>query len=157
MTTLSFDNGTAYDFFISLVVLHYPGDFGLRPSWAAGVRSRLPAEQREFLEHCLSYFSAPLCWLQQLPAQPKDSSAALRALEAVPPAQRLPALTFACHLPPELRQALSEIAASGQASRAQREVLRAELQRKKHPPRAETLEHFIRAWSDPALLGTGRE
>ena len=36
--SLSWDLGTAYDFFISLHVLHNPDKFGLRGSWAAALR-----------------------------------------------------------------------------------------------------------------------
>ena len=46
---LSWDTGTAYDFFISLSVLHEPDSFGLRSSWAAGVRSRLSTDDRKTL------------------------------------------------------------------------------------------------------------
>ena len=42
--------GTAYDLFASLHVLHHPERFGLRPAWAAGVRSRLSVLQRSILE-----------------------------------------------------------------------------------------------------------
>ena len=38
--TLLWDIGTAYEFFISLYVLHEPEKFGVRASWAAGIRSR---------------------------------------------------------------------------------------------------------------------
>lgn len=72
---LRWDSGTAYDFFISLYVLHHPSIFGLRPSWAAGVRSRLPAAAREVLEDAISFFGAPLNWLHSLPA-PKTSRSA---------------------------------------------------------------------------------
>src|SRR5690606_25511350 len=47
---IKWDIGTAYDFFISLWVLHEPEHLGLRGSWAAGVRSRLPAPERELLQ-----------------------------------------------------------------------------------------------------------
>src|SRR5690606_27380083 len=47
---LTWDVGTVFDFFTSLYVLHKPADFGLRGVWAAGMRSRLPAAEREFLE-----------------------------------------------------------------------------------------------------------
>ena len=47
---ISWDMGTGYDFFVSLLVLHHPAKFGLRGAWAAGVRSRLAQEEREFLE-----------------------------------------------------------------------------------------------------------
>ena len=43
---IRWDIGTAYDFFASLVVLHNPEMYGLPGSWAAGVRSRLPAAAR---------------------------------------------------------------------------------------------------------------
>ena len=47
---LFWDWGTAYDFFVSLSVLHNPQTFGLRAAWAAGMRSRLPSGERESLE-----------------------------------------------------------------------------------------------------------
>ncbi|MBG0786260.1 MAG: hypothetical protein H0S79_14280, partial [Anaerolineaceae bacterium] len=49
-TQILWDQGSAYDLFISLRILHKPDEFGLRPSWAAGVRSRLPLSLRETLE-----------------------------------------------------------------------------------------------------------
>jgi DNA-binding transcriptional ArsR family regulator len=153
MTQISYDSATAYDFFISLTVLHYSGDFGLRPSWAAGVRSRLPACHREFLERTLSFLSVPLGWLYRLAAQPKDSAAVLDALNRIPAEERLPALTFTSEILPELKQALLAITAAGKAARAELTLLRAELQRKKHPPRANTLEHWAAAWADPAAFG----
>jgi DNA-binding transcriptional ArsR family regulator len=85
------DQGTAYDLFISLLVLHKPAKFSLRAAWAAGMRSRLPSDDREFLEmlskaQCLY---PPLHWLHQLPG-PKDGVTLLRSIENVPPAERLP-------------------------------------------------------------------
>ena len=47
---LAWDQGSAYELFVSLMVLHDPERFGLRASWAAGVRSRLPAAERKLLE-----------------------------------------------------------------------------------------------------------
>jgi hypothetical protein len=35
---LHWDYGTAYDLFVSLMVLHKPSKFGLRGAWAKGVR-----------------------------------------------------------------------------------------------------------------------
>lgn len=61
------DYGTAYDLFISLKVLHEPASVGLRPSWAAGVRSRLPQNERKFLEEIYSFFWIPLLWVYNLP------------------------------------------------------------------------------------------
>ena len=50
ISQLTWNFGTAYDLFVSLHVLHEPNRFGIRPSWAAGVRSRLSSDDRETLE-----------------------------------------------------------------------------------------------------------
>ena len=46
---LLWDRGIACDLFASLGVLHEPDKFGVRGAWAAGVRARLPADEREAL------------------------------------------------------------------------------------------------------------
>ena len=76
---------------MSIEVLHNPEEFGLRPSWAAGVRSRVPSGERSVLEDGLKLFYMPLVWLHNLP-EPKDSSTAIWALSQIPSAERLPAL-----------------------------------------------------------------
>lgn len=85
------DQGTAYDFLSSLHVLHYPDDFGLRGAWAAGVRSRLPADTREFLEVVVGNMNTPLAWIHSLP-EPKDAATVLLALKRIPVGERLSAL-----------------------------------------------------------------
>lgn len=87
---LSWDFGTAYDLFVSLAVLHDPETFGLRGSWAAGVRSRLPAPERDFLQSTEGMLM-PFEWIHNLP-EPKDAQTALDALAALPPEERIPAL-----------------------------------------------------------------
>lgn len=82
------DFGTAYELFISLHVLHEPEYFGIRPSYAAGVRSRIPAAERKLLEDFFPISGVPLRWLASLPA-PKDAISALWALKQIPPAERL--------------------------------------------------------------------
>jgi DNA-binding transcriptional ArsR family regulator len=85
---IRWDIGTAYELFISLHVLNTPEDFGLRASWAAGIRSRVPAEARKILEDLFSLTGIPLKWLSTLP-EPKDAITALWALKQIPPAERL--------------------------------------------------------------------
>lgn len=92
---LVWEDGTAYDFFISLYVLHHPESFGLRPSWAAGVRSRLDAEGRKTLEESQEVLGVPLGWISAQPGL-KDSASMLWALRQMPPASRLFNLTFCC-------------------------------------------------------------
>ncbi|MBP7999160.1 MAG: winged helix-turn-helix transcriptional regulator [Chloroflexi bacterium] len=86
--TIIWDIGTAYDFFISLVVLHNPDRVGLRGAWAAGVRSRLPHTEREFLQDVMEFLFSPLGWIHQLP-EPKNAQNLLLTLAAIPPAERL--------------------------------------------------------------------
>ena len=66
--TITWDFGTAYELFISLHVLHEPDYFGIRPSYAAGVRSRIPAPERKLLEEVYPLTGVPLIWLHSLPA-----------------------------------------------------------------------------------------
>lgn len=91
---LLWDQGSSYDLFISLRILHRPDEFGLRPSWAAGVRSRLPSPLRETLEQSQQFMTTPLRWIHTLP-EPKDAQVVLDALDAIPARDRLSVLSFA--------------------------------------------------------------
>lgn len=82
------DFGTAYELFISLHVLLNPNDFGIRPSYAASVRARIPAAERKLLEEVYPLLGVPLKWINSLPA-PKDAISALWALKQIPPADRM--------------------------------------------------------------------
>jgi DNA-binding transcriptional ArsR family regulator len=86
-TTLSWDVGTAYEFFVSLYVLHEPEYYDLRPSWAAKIRSRIPATERTFLEEALAFIDFPIGWLYKLP-QPKNALTVLYALQQIAPIDR---------------------------------------------------------------------
>jgi DNA-binding transcriptional ArsR family regulator len=82
-TKIQWDIGTVYDLFISIRVLHKPDDFGVRASWAAGVRSRIPAEHREILEQLSIIRMVPLPFLYTL-KEPKDSAVLLKKLRSMP-------------------------------------------------------------------------
>jgi DNA-binding transcriptional ArsR family regulator len=86
-TQLGWDIGTAYDLFVSLKVLHDPDNWGLRGAWAAGVRSRLSVENRDFLKEIVPAMSMPLQWIYELPA-PKDSVAVLEGLAQLSASER---------------------------------------------------------------------
>jgi DNA-binding transcriptional ArsR family regulator len=90
---ISWDIGSAYDLFISLWVIHRPDNFGLRPSWAAGVRSRLPLPLREVMEESQKFLFIPLNWIHNLP-DPKNAQTVLDSLKALSPEDRLPSLTI---------------------------------------------------------------
>ncbi|MBN1535600.1 MAG: winged helix-turn-helix transcriptional regulator [Anaerolineales bacterium] len=85
---INWDLGTAYDFFISLNVLQNPETYGLRPSWAAGVRSRLPVEERKFLEETREFNYVSQNWVYSLP-EPKDAATAIWSLRQIPPEKRI--------------------------------------------------------------------
>jgi len=87
-TTITFEIGTAFELFISLIVLHEPDKYGLRASWAAGIRSRIPAPERKFLEEFVPFLDLPFSWVESLP-EPRDAIAVLWALRQVPPADRM--------------------------------------------------------------------
>lgn len=85
---ISWDFGTAYELFISLHVILEPKMFGIRPSYAASVRARIPAAERKLLEELYPLLGVPLKWLHELPS-PKDAISALWALKQIPPAERM--------------------------------------------------------------------
>jgi DNA-binding transcriptional ArsR family regulator len=152
---LIWDLGTAYDLFISLIILHDPAAFGVRAAWAAGMRSRLPTAEREFLEQAHETFHAPLHWIHHLP-YPKDGRAALHALEYIPPSERLPALALSPETPPEMTALLQEVAARRDWDEADREALRAILVEhwpKKRHASAKTLADVLTWWSRPDEFG----
>jgi DNA-binding transcriptional ArsR family regulator len=135
---LFWDWGTAYDLFVSLAVLHDPSYFGVRGAWAAGVRARLPAPERETLEQSQVLGQVPFHWIYSLP-EPKDGASVLWALEQLPPAERLPALTLAPEWPlGEAVSILKDVAARETWNEADREALRAVYHCP--PPRTEAKE-----------------
>lgn len=85
---ITWDFGTAYELFVSLHVLNESEYFGIRPSYAAGVRSRIPAAERKLLEEIYPIIGVPLKWLSELPT-PKDAISALWTLKQIPPAERM--------------------------------------------------------------------
>jgi len=112
LATIQWKTGTAFDFFVSQAVLHQPALFGLRPSWAAGVRQRLSNPNREVLEKVLSFSSTPLLWLYGL-AEPKDASTALNAISLVTGHQCLSDLTLNSEISPDVKECLQDIAIRG--------------------------------------------
>jgi DNA-binding transcriptional ArsR family regulator len=145
MTTLLWNSGTAYDFFISLLALHRPAEFGLRPNWTAGVRQRLPVPQREFLEHVFSYASAPLDWISSLP-EPKDTLPVLRHAAILAPADRLRILTLPMNMPLEAHETLDQIAECGSVKTEQKEFLGRTLTRRDQHLKAGELEDLLKVW-----------
>ncbi len=156
---LLWDLGTAYDLFISLEVLHNPSKFGVRGAWAAGVRARLPAAERETLEltHVVGFH--PFEWIHALP-EPKDGATVLWALGQVPVAERLPILTIGLSWSAiDEAELLMNVAARGRWDEKDREALRAvyqckyEKKGKKFSDSPEKLDSILDCWSRSEEFG----
>jgi DNA-binding transcriptional ArsR family regulator len=147
------DWGTAYDLFASLHVLHHPENFGLRGSWAAGVRSRLTASQRTILEDAQEvFFSNPLGWVFNLP-EPKDAATALWALGQINPADRLPALAFHADLIPEIFETLKEVSTKRSWNNDDLQRLKPKYQFKEKSSHSNGLVTLLEWWSRPDEFG----
>ena len=126
---LYWDWGTAYDLFVSLAVLHSPAEFGVRGAWAAGVRARIPASQRETLEQSQALFGGPFQWIYTLP-EPKDGDTLLWSLAQLSPAERLPSLALGPDWPPgDMAAMLKDVAARETWDEGDRELVRAAYRR----------------------------
>lgn len=145
------DVGTAYDMFISLEVLYHPRRYGVRGAWAAGVRSRLPEQERAFLELAVSCF-VPFHWLNALPP-PKDGAVVLETLAAIPPAERLAAMTFhSPHFPDRPRATLQRVAERGTWNDEDRAVLDEELVDRQWD-KGKGVENILKLWAEPERSG----
>lgn len=147
---ITWDIGTAYDFFISLWVLHAPEQLGLRGSWAAGVRSRLPATEREILQR-MTPLAWPLRWVYTLPP-PKDGATALEALRQLSGIDRL--LTQVSTAPQPIIQLWRDVAERGSWNEADLKGMIAEMQKgdwQKRPAATtrQVVADFLELWTDP--------
>lgn len=151
-TKLIWDFGTGYEFFLSLHVLHNPDSFGLKPSWAAGVRSRLPAEHRQTLELARTVMATPYYFVHSLP-KPKSSEVVLEAIRKIPASTRLSALFFRAESPKEFRDILQGTTAKTKWTRAEKNIICEALQvnnRDFHPANLDPLHQI---WSHREAFG----
>ena len=156
---LSWDTGTVYDFFISLSVLHEPDSFGLRSSWAAGVRSRLSTDDRKTLLVAERIVGTPLNWIYNLPA-PKSATSALWTLRQLPSDQRLPMLVFSTGYFQEVNEVFKDVADRRSWNDADIESLKKAYRiayRKKGEhhkiPSSKVLASILDAWIHPVEYG----
>jgi hypothetical protein len=144
---LTWDLGTAFDLFISILVLHDPDEYGLRASWAAGVRSRLPAAERKVLEESVFALGLPLYWIHQLP-EPRDSATALRYLAQTPAGQRLCLFTYRDPEIADIYQFLETISERGSFEKQDLDDFRSLAQhKKKHGLSVNEASRVLEWWS----------
>lgn len=149
MVKLKWGSGTGFDFFVSIYVLNHPQQFGLRPSWAAGVRSRLSAGQRDFLEMSSQLFSVPLVWLGNLSEGMWSAKSLIHALEVMPRDLCLPVLMDRQDASEAFWEILHATKRDEVFSPAQTEVLRREYQKNKINLTGEMLSILHQIWQDP--------
>ena len=146
---LHWEFGTAYDFFVSQLVLHHPERFSLRPNWAAGVRSRLNPELRQTLEHAENALPMPIRFVFNLPGKTKNADAVLKGLGSLAPLKRLELISGFERINPTCQKILRETTPGNPWSDVEREMLlesTANADRKSSP---RYLESLYAIWSDP--------
>ena len=157
---IHWDVGTAYDLFISYAVLKDPKKFGVRSSWASGMRARLQPEDRAVLDTSLVVLNSPAKWIHSLP-HPKDVEHCLVALSQIQEQNRLAALAC-CPTQDDERSPVQELLVSvsekGKWSEADLEALRAFHAQKKSGhsgPGLEDLRLILDTWSRAEAFGEG--
>lgn len=150
--SLSWDIGTAYDFFMSLEVLHNPDEYGLRASWAAGVRSRLPADERKFLEEIQNFLWMPLHWIRELPA-PKDAASALWVLRQMPAEERVLALINPCETQQDMTEMFHRVVERRTWDKHDLDLVRSILQEHGKGHKAKDFPAFLDWLTTPIELG----
>jgi DNA-binding transcriptional ArsR family regulator len=145
--------GTAYDLFASLHVLHHPERFGLRLSWAAGVRSRLTPSQRSTLEESQNvFFNIPIAWVSSLP-EPRDAETVLVAMGQIEPVNRLPTLAYHANVSPQLLEMLKETKTRGAWNQKDLDQLQKDYPLKESHPSPEELITALSWWSQAEEFG----
>ncbi len=157
MTELHWDLGTAYDLFVSLDVLHYPGKYKIRGAWAAGMRARLSPVDRLVLEQGQLLVHVPLHWIHDLPG-PKNGASVLWTLGQIEPAKRLPLIGLAPNQPDHVAEILMEAANRGAWNDKGLEVAlsfyRGECEKRRIPfPPATEMMNALHQWIRPEEFG----
>ena len=151
-TKIQWDMGTAYDLFVSLRALHDPDTFGVRASWAAGVRSRLPTEHRQTLDLAVRQISPPLFFVQSLPA-PKNAAAVIDALKNLPPSRVLETLSFPFQTPTAFKETLLSTRPGHKWTPAERQTLLEGALLSEHYTQSAYLDGLHETWSDREAFG----
>jgi len=153
MQVISWESGTGFDLFVSLCALTDPGRYGLRPTWAAGVRSRLALEDRAYIETVQPFVRVPIAWLVNLDAQPRSAEAVLDALAAIPTEERLAALTVTPIMPENVQEVMFNTCEKGGWNTDERAIVKAYYSQRSIARKGEYLDALRDAWREPAKFG----
>ena len=152
-TKLHWDLGSAYDLFICLRILHNPEHYGLRASWAAGVRSRLSLEQRQTLETSVKmWYANPIAYVFSLPT-PKNSETLLAALRALPPSRLLETLSLRYTTPEPLKEILLSTTSKRHWTEAEYGKIIEVFHSQQRDPQPTFLEEVYQTWANREKFG----
>jgi len=153
---IEWEIGTAYDFFLSLWVLHQPAMFNVRAAWTAGMRARLPSDARDTLAKAQDAIIVPIHWIHALDP-PKNVETVLWTLGRTPAAERMHALMCG---PQErgsrLDELLTGIAERGRWTDRERRDVAALLDEAKGPakrPKNERVQNLLEICADASGFG----
>jgi len=152
-TKLDWDIGTAYDLFISLKALHDPDTFGIRASWVAGVRSRLPADHRQTLDLAVGQINTPLSFIYSLPA-PKNAASVVEKLKTLPVSRVVEAISLSSTTQPAYSEILLNTQAKKKWTTAERQVLLENVHLVDQHAQSVHLEGLHQIWSDRETFGS---
>lgn len=132
---LHWETGSVFDLYISMMVLHNPERFSLRPSWAAGVRSRIPGSLRTTLETAVQLFGRPFHYLLKLPA-PRRAADLIESLTSMSPSRRVESIGISENTSEDIRGILLGSHPNQKWSEAEKKVFldHAEARAHSYPP-----------------------
>jgi DNA-binding transcriptional ArsR family regulator len=136
-----------------LFVLHNPDLFGLRASWAAGVRSRIPLQERQFLEDTLEFLPAPLIWLNLLDIESKDTATVLEQIALIPAENRLITLFKNQQFTPEVGSTIQKIRTNREVEKEDLNSLRLMFQKRMQPIKPKAIEKLAKAFINAEVFG----
>ena len=152
MQTINWKTGTGFDLLVSLAVLHQPATFGLRPSWAAGVRQRMYPPHQALLEKIQSFTQFPLGWLANFKGSP-DAEDILQAISDIPAIDRLQFLTLNHQIDSAVKDCLMQISIRGNWKKSDLALLQDQYKVRDIPLHSDTLIELVQIWADPVLTG----
>lgn len=155
-TKITVDTGAAYDFFMSLDVLHVPKKFALRGAWASGMLARLAPESRETLSRAHGVVGSPIHLVPALP-EPKNVETLLWHLSRFDPADFLEHMMCSWDLRARgCHEIFAEVTSRGRWTKDDRDHLRNALQKgsdKAKVPPDEKVDAFLDLWADAEGFG----
>jgi DNA-binding transcriptional ArsR family regulator len=151
-TKIHWDIGTAYDLFISLRILHDPERYGVRASWAAGVRSRIPVDHREVLNRASILRLVPLTFVNSL-NQPKNSTQLMAKLRSIPAEEILETLAIQPDMPEEIKNLFLRTTAGKKWTREETQSLIQRFGIEDNKQTKQILANYYEVWSNRKEFG----